>query len=204
MTSAELYRRLIIPDRYRVLGYNLVPFTVGHALLFDRLGVEEIKQWSDLVVAVKLCSMSAKQAERWIASPFHRWLTWQWLRLTRLHALANPDHLDAASEAFTDYLDVSTRAPKHEAANKNDATSRPSGSPPAQALRVTLIARLGYSPDKVDETPYLQAVWDYLTWLEQEGHVHIHQGVDDATEADMQRQANEFAERIAKEGFQWP
>ena len=204
MTAADLYRRLVIPDRFRVMGYDLVPFTVGHALLFDRLGVEKIEGWADLMVACKLCSVSARKAERWACSPFRRWLTWTWIRWTKLHAVSNPAEVAKAIETFSAYLDVSTRAPKHEAANREGEPGKPCGSPPAQALRVTLMARLGYPPEKVDETPYLRAVWDYLTWMEQEGHVHIYQGLDDAVEVDFQKQADAFAERLKQEGFAWP
>ena len=101
MTAADLYRRLVIPDRFRVMGYDLVPFTVGHALLFDRLGVEKIEGWADLMVACKLCSVSARKAERWACSPFRRWLTWTWIRWTKLHAVSNPAEVAKAIETFS-------------------------------------------------------------------------------------------------------
>ena len=202
MTAAELYRRLTVPDRYRVMGYDLVPFTVGHALLFDRLGVEKIEGWADLMVACKICSMPARDAERWMQSKFRRWLTWKWIRWFRLHAIANPHEVRKGVEAFESYLEVSTRPPKYEAATNDKGKT--GGSPPAQALRVVLISRLGYSPDSVNDTPYLRAIWDYLTWMEQEGHIVIGQGLEDEVEEEFQRQADEFAERVKNGEIKWP
>jgi len=195
MTAAELYRRLTLPARARVMGYKLVPYTVGHAILFDRIGVTDISSWTDLIVAVKLCSMSAKDAERWIASPFRRWLTWQWVRWTKLRFITDPAHVEAGMKVFGEYLEEWTKYPRYKAAQDNDG--RPCGSPPAQMLRVTLMSRLGYSPESIDSTSYLRAVWDYLTWMEQEGHIHIEQDNTDDEEAEIQRMADEFAKRVA-------
>jgi len=197
MTSADLYRRLTIPARATVLGWRLVPFTVGHAVLFDRLGVDEIQEWQDIVVAAKLCSMPADKAERWASSPWRRRMTWALVRWTKLHLVIRPQEVAKAIKVFGQYLEEWTKAPRHESCHKAD--SKPCGSPPAQALRVVLMSRLGYSSAEVDRLPYARAVWDYLSYMESEGHVRIAEDLDDETEAEMQRRADEFARKVTAE-----
>ena len=43
-----------------------------------------------------------------------------------------------------------------------------------------------------------------MTWMEQEGHIVIGQGLEDEVEEEFQRQADELAERVKRGEIKWP
>lgn len=77
----------------------------------------------------------------------------------------------------------------------------PIGTPFSQHLRTILISKLGYSPESVDDTPFLQAMWDYLSYMEAEGHISISEGMPDEELKRMEKYGAELLERAKKGEF---
>lgn len=200
MTAAELHRRLTLPDVYRVFGVRMATFTVGHARLLDRLELAEIGDGSQALLFALLCRFkTAAQADKWLCSRFLSWSLVLWTNRKR-RLLANPIEVTAAVEAIRDYLDASTQVPAYYSKHKS-SDGEAIGSPFSQHLRTILISKLGYSPQSVDETPFLQAMWDYLSYMEAEGHISISEGVTDEELKRMEAQGAELLERARKGEF---
>ena len=193
MTAAELFRRMTLPTRFRVLGLRLVTFTVGHARLLDRIELDEINDGASCLLAAKLCSMPADEAERWISSRFLG-LRMIWLAFGRGRLMRSPDEVNKAVRVFAEYLDESTRIPVYE--SKGEGEGRKLGTPFAQHLRAVLLSKLGYSPDEVDRTPYLQAMWDYVGHMEAEGLISVDEGLRDDHEAALFAQADALLAKV--------
>lgn len=194
MTAADLYRRLTLRTRATVFGYKLVPFTVGHAILFDSLGVQSITTPGEVALAAWICSMPAHVADRRLngrrASWWMRWIVW-----TRAEWMRDPEEVRKGVEVLSVYLDDQTRVAATQAKGEDGPQS---GVPFCQRLRAVLLSRLNYSPETVDQTPYLQALWDYIAWAEMEGALTVPPDVDDETEAELIRKGEEFAAKIAR------
>ena len=195
MTSADLHRRLTFQPRYVVMGWRLRAYTVGHAILFDRLGVQAsgITTAGEVALAAWICSQDSEKAERRLngrhADWWFRWIVW-----TRAAWMRDAKEIAKAVEVFSSYLDDQTRVP----ATVAKAEGSPSGVPFCQRLRAVLLSRLNYAPDAVGRTPYLRALWDYIAWAEMEGAITVPPDVDDETEADLIRRGEEFAARLAR------
>lgn len=195
MSPAELYRRLTIPTRFRVLGYDLVPLSVGHVRLIDRLGLMEVKTGAEALLLAKLCSMSARDAERWLNS---RTLPIRLVLMARRRGrlLRSLAEIEKAVRVLGEYLDESMRVPRYEAVRKGDDDAPPLGAPFAQHLRATLLSKLNYTPDAVDAAPYIVAMWDYVSYMELEGAVRIIREEDTETEEELIRKANELQRQL--------
>lgn len=193
MTAAELFRRMTLPTRFRVFGLRLVPFTVGHARLLDRIELDEVNDGGSCLLAAKLCSMPADEAERWINSRFLG-LRMVALAFGRKRFMRSPEEVNKAVRVFGEYLDESTRVPVYE--SKGEGQGRKLGTPFAQHLRAVLLSKLGYSPAEVDRTPYLQAMWDYISYMEAEGLIAVDEGLTNDEEAALFRQADELLAKV--------
>jgi len=195
VTTADLYRRLTFQPRAVVFGWRLVPYTVGHAILFDRLEVESITTATEVCLAARLCSMHADEAERWLTGRFAN-ARLNWMLRTRRAWLLDPKEVAKGAEVFHAYLDEQTKLPAFVA--KAQAEDSPTGVPFAQRLRVVLLSRLNYRPEDVSRTPYLRALWDYIGWAEVEGHIRVPPDVDDETEAKLIEAAERLAARVER------
>lgn len=199
MTSAELHRRLTLPDVYYVLGIRMATFTVGHARLLDRVELTEISDGSQALLFALLCRFrTAAEADKWLRSRFLGWALVLWTNRKR-RLLADPIEVTAAVEAIRGYLDASTQVPSYYSKQAGDGSTI--GTPFSQHLRTILIAKLGYSPQSVDDTPFLQAMWDYLSYMEAEGHISISEGVTDEELRKMEEKGKELLERVKKGEF---
>lgn len=192
LTTADLYRRLTLPTRFRVLGLRLVPFTVGHARLLDRLELDEINDGAGCLLAAKLCSMPADQAEAWVTSRFLglRMILLAWPRWRMMRSAAE---VNEGVRVFGQYLEESTKVPSFVGTGESGS---PLGTPFAQHLRSVLLSRLGYTPEQVDRTPYLQAMWDYIAHMESEGRIEIPKDVSDDEEAALFAQADALLAKV--------
>ena len=111
---------------------------------------------------------------------------------TRRAWIDDPAEVAKAVEVWSQWLDEQTKFPRYIAKTEGES----SGVPFGQRLRVALISKLGYNPESVNRTPYLRALWDYIAWAEGEGIVSVPAGVDDETEADLMRKAEEFGKAV--------
>lgn len=200
MTAAELHRRLTLPDVYRVLGIRMATFTVGHARLLDRIELAEIADGSQALLFALLCRFkTSAQADKWLCSRFLDWALVLWTNRKR-RLLSNPIEVTAAVEAIRDYLEASTQVPAYYSKHKG-GDGETIGTPFSQHLRTILISKLGYSPESVDDTPFLQAMWDYLSYMEAEGHISISEGMPDDELKRMEAYGAELLERAKKGEF---
>lgn len=193
MTATELYRRLTLPTRFRVLGYTLVPFTIGHARILDRIALGEIDNGASALLCAKLCSMPYQQAERWLVSPMLNLRIWI-MTWRRRALLASEVEVEKAVKILGEYLDEATRIPRYSTTGSGEKSEL--GTPFAQHLRATLLSKLNYSPETVDSTTYLQAMWDYVSWMEAEGRLSVDHGITDEEEDELIAEAQAFAQRI--------
>ena len=183
-----------MPPKTVVFGWTLHPYTVGHAILFDRLEIDAVRTAAEVCLVAKLCSMPADKAERWLTG---RWSGWRvrWMVWTREAWLKDPAEVAKAIEVWSTWLDEQTRFPRYVQKGENGDES---GVPFAQRLRVVLMSRLGYSSDAVARTPYLQALWDYIAWAEAEGLVRVPSDLADEEEAKLRAQADDVAKALAE------
>jgi hypothetical protein len=199
VTSSELHRRLTLPDVYYVLGIRMSTFTVGHARLLDRVELTEISDGSQALLFALLCRFrTAAEADKWLRSRFLGWALTLWTNRKR-RLLANPVEVTAAVEAIRGYLDASTQVPDYFSRQSGDGSTI--GTPFSQHLRTILIAKLGYAPQSVDDTPFLQAMWDYLSYMESEGHISISEGMTDEQLKEMEKKGRELLQRVKKGEF---
>lgn len=187
---------MTLPTRFRVLGLRLVPFTVGHARLLDRIELDEINDGASCLLAAKLCSMPSDKAERWINSRFLG-LRMIALAFGRKRLMRSPEEVNKAVKVFGEYLDESTRVPVYQ--TNGDGQGRKLGTPFAQHLRAVLLSKLGYCPQEVDRTPYLQAMWDYISFMEAEGLITVDEGITNEQEEALFRQANELMAKVKEQ-----
>lgn len=179
------------------MGYRLRPFTVGHAVLFDVLGLaDSIATGPEVALAAKLCTMSSAKAKAWLEGRFLGARLW-WIGKTRAAWMDTPKGVQECVDAFRAYLDEWSRMPSY--VSKGDGDGGDMGTPFPQHLRVILLNRLNYRPDEVDDVPLSRALWDYAAIMEAEGHITVRQDVTDDVERELFRQADELGRRLEKE-----
>lgn len=192
MTVLEQYRTLTLPLPYRVLGQRLLPLTIGHMLILDRLDIWDVRSPENLILAVTVCSQPAEDYERFFTS-WRAVLARLWTRKAR-RILSDPVQFEERARLFREYIEENTEWPEYTSSSD---TGSDSIIPFAQSLRVTMISKLGYRPEDVNGTPYKQAVWDYLTYCEQEGGITI-SDVGDRYGEEIERMEALHRERMAK------
>lgn len=194
MTVLEQYRSLTLPIPYTVLGQRLLPLSIGHMLILDRLELWDVQTPENLILAVSVCSQPAEDYEGFYSS----WRAilarlWVW----RVRRIVNDlIQFQERARIFREYITEHTEWPEYTSTSDTESDSI---IPFCQSLRVTLISKLGYSPCEVNRTSYKQAVWDYLTYCEQEGGIAI-SDVGDRFGDEIERMEALHRERQAKEG----
>lgn len=193
MTAAEVHRRLTAGESSEVMGFRLLPLTLGHARVMDMLGCIQLRDPGDVALAVLICSRPWNEALPWLRS----WLFPLRMFVWRLYLR----HWDPIVEMrnLVAYFRRHTELP--EMLSNEERSGGPSPIPAHQLIRTQLLARLGYSPDEIDGTPYLQALWDVHTLSVIEGRARML----DMTAADIEEREKaidwDAVERRAKEVF---
>lgn len=186
MNTAEQFTAALFPDSYRVLGHRMQPFTIGHALLLERMRnplvtLHRDAGRGDLKLAIAICSRPFPRAEqlvqsRWIAA----WLALIWCPFWKLNAgiqqfLAYRTNAERTPEAWTN--DTENKSPRVK-------------SPIAYRIRVWMITELGISPREAICTPLAIALHDYCVWAELQGALELYDDEDE--------EALDEAEQLAK------
>jgi hypothetical protein len=157
VTAAEIHARTLTWERFRILGLDLLPLTLGHVRVMEALGCRELRDPGELGMACWVCSMPAEKVRGFLGSWFGNLRLWLWGRF-----LGEWDFL-AKRQDFADYMRCNTELP--EIVKKDSDERQPTRIPSAQAIRVRLMSDLGVSPGEIDGYPFLQALWD-LTSLD--------------------------------------
>jgi len=200
MNAAEKYARALYPDTYRVLGRRMADYTLGHALLLERLGSpfvigDALPGPGDVKLFLLLCSRRYPRALRLVqlSQLLPTWFAWR-LRCVRLPL----DQFPYAVVSVNRYLQESSSMPKPW---KEEGAKKP-GSPPLQQVKLTLMSRLGYSRRQALCTHLAEAFWDFFGLWELEGKISL---TDDDRLADARRVIQEArAEHDAMNGARRP
>lgn len=186
-----MYSESLYPDRHRACGVDLLPMTLGHALLLQRLGspFAAARQGlggegrspisgADMLLACLVCSRSAARAawivnSRWGAA----WIRWKWIvRRFRIGA----DML-----AFLKWYGVQWHLPDFVTSRTSEGGA-PRGAEFLHQLVVFCCSHLGCSHAEALEVPVAVAQYDYLCHLEAEGQIRIVESRDAELEAAAQ------------------
>jgi hypothetical protein len=167
------YAEACYPPRWRICGVLLQPFSLGHALLLDRVGSPLL--WgevaraivADLIQGLWICSQAYPDAAANLLRPMSRrwrlalwWIAWTFrnrhmLALTKL-------------AMFREYVNEAMRRPPVE---RDGEMSKPSSTPGILCIKRALMIDYGYSAEEALSLPYGQAQWEYYGYLEREGAV---------------------------------
>ena len=173
-STLEIYRETFLQEAVEVLGLRMVPFTIGHAVTLDRMGIDKIRGPEYLMSAVLICSMPVKVFERKIRTHwFTLWVVWWSWRIERRWS-KDPESYVRSHKLFADYLDEQTTCPDYDLIRSGDGIE--GGVPFVQYLRGVLLSKLGYNPATVMETPFTQAYWDYCSFMEYERAIEVLDG----------------------------
>lgn len=155
MTDPE-YLQALYPDEHRVLGIRMAAFTLGHALLLERLESpfmvhSRLPGLGDLRLALFLCSRPYPRALALMEKPrstLFRFLL-PWIR---------PAHLDFGTAQMFDYIRVFQRHPECWSGRGG---GRLVGTPFFLAVKLTHVMHLGKTDLQALCTPLSEALWDY-------------------------------------------
>jgi len=168
------YLSALFPDEYRVLGIRMAPYTLGHAMLLERLGSPFVtglpaapEQRSaaqagarlpgrgDLKLAIALCRRSYPRA----LARVRRTLgigNWSFV-IERPWLLDQETQLSGIAQ-LTDYI----RAFQHRPATWNERPGgREMGTPFLLAVKLTQVMHLGKTDLQALCTPLSAALWEY-------------------------------------------
>lgn len=158
-----------------VIGLRMVPFTVGHAILLHRLGSPFVTGGrataNDLVEAVVVCSQSAEESVKTMASVF-RWVP---LRLMRKKVSKS----DIVKECHTLQEWIGDKSDCPEVLRQPGAGSREAAMPWPERLLVGLVD-IGFTEQTVLNMPVSDAERFFLTNAEMHGQVELWNDKNDA------------------------
>lgn len=179
------YLTAAIPEPFTILGRRLKPYSLGHELLFQRFDVNFSNESSkapwhdDLILGTLLCSHDYAGALSALTS------SWLPLRLRLWAYRCGKFDVKEKVQMFATYVADATRLPLYDSLREPDP-DKPvimPGSPSVQSIKVTLMSEFGLSEIEALNTPYSLAIWNYLTFQENRGYVHI------VTEKDLEERA---------------
>ena len=158
-----------------VIGLRMVPFTVGHAILLHRLGSPFVTggkaSANDLVEAVVVCSQSADESVKAMASVF------RWVPLRLMRQKVRKSDLAKECRALQEWIGDKSDCP--EVLRQPGSRSRPAAMPWPERLLVGLV-NIGFSEQTVLNMPVTDAERFFLTNAELQGQVELWSNEHDA------------------------
>ncbi len=177
MSASAIYARTIGAQRFTILGLQLQTLTIGHVRLLHAMECMDANDPGELALACVVCSLPWRQVLPSLESPdFNAWAE-QWGK-----DLGEWDFAEKRQD-WDDYLRVNMELPKVIVRGASESSGTPT-IPPHQTLRTLLLSRLGYSADTVDDTPYLQGMWDAITLRQMDGAVQVLSKTEEQIEAE--------------------
>lgn len=168
MNSDFDYAQACIPDRWAVLGCALLPFSVGHNLLLERVqspfAISGQINLQDLILAVKICERDYEAGEYLLAHGNTLGLRLFSWRATWKAAL-NKKLLETHAEAFAEYLKQGIQKPKNI---WKDSAAELTYAPNVGITVRDLMNHYGYSRSEVLNMPMRQAVFERYLILERD------------------------------------
>ena len=168
------------PQAPIVLGVRLVPYTVGHAIVLQRLGSPFVMggeiQPENLVEAVTVCSQSPLESIKSIKSRWSGLMLWLWgKRIQQMDLIVECDK-------FQLWLKEQSTAP--EVLMESGSKSKTPAMPWPERVLVGCL-NIGIAPDDAIQMPLGDAERLILAHAEMMGHVQLW---DDQSEAIWQSQ----------------
>jgi hypothetical protein len=158
-----------------IIGLRMVPFTVGHAILLHRLGSPFVTggraSAKDLVEAVVVCSQSAEESIKTMASVF------RWVPLRLMRQKVSKSDLVKECQILQEWIGDKSDCP--EVLRQPGAGSRQAAMPWPERLLVGLVD-IGFSEQTVLNMPVTDAERFFLTNAELHGQVELWSNEQDA------------------------
>lgn len=169
MSARDTYLVAQFPEQYRfrILGWRLAAFTLGHALLLQWaenpfVTGSRLPGRGDCAVMLAVCTRSFPKARRLLRS---RWLTW------RLRRYAVPERLLSRTIVMLcSYLEHFGASPQ---AWEDSGGGRTPATPIWETNKLNLMSRLGKSEQEALETPLSLAVHDVAGIRELRGELKL-------------------------------
>lgn len=183
--------RALRPEPVRVLGVDLLPFSLGHAAHLIRFGCYPITDPADLLLALVICSTRFEDLPGVIGGRWFRlrMRIWGWT-----HGWIIRRRFTQKMQLFNSYITAGSVGPEIFERD-DDGEARLPGAPWLAHLKTVLQSELGYSRSDALNAPYGEALWDYYTHWENKQKVEI---IDDESVTAIQRQADENHEWLVK------
>lgn len=178
-----MYADTIFPDRYEACGVRLLPLTLGHAMLLDRLGSPLAKPtpvseadnslftFSDALVCAFVCSrpwrVAQRQVDCWRSA---MWLRWKFV-LRRRHAEEDRFNLLKWHEAMWKIPSVTYES--------HGSSGKSCGAEWLHHLRVFACQTLNCSPSFAMDQLVATLQYDWICSLEVKGHLRIDEQEND-------------------------
>lgn len=163
------YPQASVPEPVQVLGLELKPFCLGHALHLERFGsafgnaaTAIVPELGDLVLAVIICAHSYEGFLEFIRADDWRQQIAEWARA------CGPFDVAEKSRLLQAYILTASQQP----AVVFESEGQPSGAHWIQSVKVTLI-ELGYTPGEAMNLPLAQAFHDFYKSAENAGVLKI-------------------------------
>ena len=166
MTPAEIQSKAVLPDTWRVFGWDLMPFTLGHARLLAAMGVGS-GGFAECITTAIICSKPSAEAHKWLSNPFRRLvLSWRAFRVGWLSR--GNDYAQQQAEILEAYIQAHTKGPK--VAVKNSSNS---DAPLWESVLVSLMMDVGVSEEEAELMPANKALLWYYIAAESKGLCEI-------------------------------
>lgn len=171
--ASPTFAEAVFPDGWQVGGVRLHPFSLGHALLLQRLGnaYAEPSQFAtgtlgSLAIAAWCCSRPAAVAAE--TKGDRRSLIWiRWFGL-RWRFLFEPRHRE-----FLQYGTAAWNLPEFDPTKRTAPEGLKPGAEPLHVLWMHRRRIIGDSEAETMDCPLVRARLDHLVWAEQEGGIII-------------------------------
>lgn len=171
MDSTDRYLSRLYPQRYRVLGVDLVPFTFGHAHVLANATewrpFDQFQPTTEIVATgLYVCSRPWRVAERGVGSGGGQ----RFAKRLGLVAALTRANMDDKAEVFCEYLVTSTTGPalRPVLSRANHTPSRLAGAPLLARVRLFAFQVLHRQDGGMDML-FGDLLWMWATYREIEG-----------------------------------
>jgi hypothetical protein len=170
VSISEQYAAAVLPDRTRVSGVDLLPFTLGHLLALQRLGSPFVvggdPSPADLVVALYVCSTRASK----LFSQWHLDMPFVWRmkgKRIAIKAAMMPAAFMRSAHSFAEYIEVNTTGPKLWIQSGQKGV-RSITAPELLSMHRKMMS-CGFSDSEAWDMPFARVRWEQAAVAEVEG-----------------------------------
>lgn len=210
MSQQEFYVAHV-PEPHRLLGIDLLPFSLGHLILLHRLESAFVRNGTptldDLISSIFICAQTYQEGaevlntgsvdyvrpRRFIGTKRERLPLAEAMRRWQQEA-GDFDFLGKI-EAFRDYMRAGCQHPLVASVNGWREDTMPSNCPFVQAVKVTLMSRVNFRESELLDRSWSLCLWDFFTLRMLDGDLRI---VDRDAIGEARDLADNLQERIEK------